>query len=197
MMPQGRDHIGSGGVKVGGAAQTRWVFVGKFTDDWPEEHRDLVGQIIIAFSQLERVLYLTPKRLRGGQLVVYEDWPGRFQNAVRCNQIEKECELVMAGDALHQVKAIVEDVRDVNDRRNWWVHGYWIDRGDGLKVVINAEEQKVPDVAELRALLADTRSARDRLNSVQWPALTPAERAKLPEAPEPKTYQRPGKRKGP
>jgi hypothetical protein len=40
-MPQRWDHTGAGGARVSGAAQMRWVFVGKPTT---EEHRDLVAR---------------------------------------------------------------------------------------------------------------------------------------------------------
>ena len=105
------------------SVMARWTFVGTFSDDWPSELRDLVGRVVIAFGQLERVLYLTPKRIRGEELLVYADWPDGFRNAERCNQIEEEAGLILVGERLEILKQIISEtgLREQASRRTDFV----------------------------------------------------------------------------
>jgi hypothetical protein len=46
----------------------------KFTDKWPSDLAQMVGLIAIAFTQLERVIYLAAKRNAKVPLI---EWEGR------------------------------------------------------------------------------------------------------------------------
>lgn len=171
--------------------QAPTIFVGKFTNDWPQLQAEVVGRIVIAFSQLERLLYLTPKRIRHMKLVVYRTWPVRFSVTDRCAQIEAEAAIVLVEDELARMKRIVARVLDVNERRNGIIHGSWIARADGERMVIRNEARQSVDNDTLVALLDEIRSVRDDLGTFNWPEPTSEQAAALRYSPQARHYKKP------
>ena len=163
---------------------------GKLTDDWPADQAELVGRILIAFSQLEWVLYLFPKRLRGERLIDYQDWPDRFGVEDRCRQIETEAATMLSAGLAGQLIALVARIRAVNEGdgrhlgRNDLAHGPWVTTPEGQKLLVGNGRGHTVQSQDLMWLLTEVRAMRDELNCIRCPKLTTAQKSKLRVAPK-------------
>jgi hypothetical protein len=88
------------------------------------------------------------------------------------------------------MKGIVAKVRDVNERRNGIIHGSWIARPSGERMVIRNEASQPVDNDTLNALLDEIRCVRDNLGTFNWPKPTAEQAAALREAPRARHYKR-------
>lgn len=94
------------------------------TDQWDDEITQVVGQITIAFAQLEHVLWVLPKRI---QRIAIRDWDalsGKEDIKGRCNQIRKHFAKYNLPE-LPVLDRLLNEVKRLNDDRNSVVHGRW------------------------------------------------------------------------
>ena len=148
----------------------------KFVDRWETELKGAVGDIALAFGDLQQVLRLTPKRIRH---IKWKEWKALPKNKNdakvmvdgRVKQIKAEYTAVH-GDMAPDVEAIIREVREINKLRNTIFHGLWVQNQNTTEPLILDSGRRVPiDVAALTDYARRIRTARDRLNEYQWPAV--------------------------
>jgi len=146
-------------------------------DVWDDEIFKVVGEITIAFAQLDHVMCFLPKRIKRKSVrdLSKQDWKDIKKNKFipnRCKQIRRE-----AGDCLDEAKRatlepLLAKALDLNDQRNSVAHGQWgykkaKPRGDILSRhrIWKGEDRRVI-FDELKGLRDNIRSLRDDLQSV-------------------------------
>ncbi|HEY0526852.1 MAG TPA: hypothetical protein VGD08_25895 [Stellaceae bacterium] len=155
------------------------VFTGKFTDEWPPDIKILMGELTIAFSQLERVLWLSIKRIRGMRIVDFRELSAPEMTNQMVRQLRKDITF-LSTEVGNFVAKYLDRVQDANKQRNDYVHGTWMMKPNGDRAMIRHEVYREIDVDALRELVDAVRQLRDGLNSVEWPTLAPEVVAKLP-----------------
>jgi hypothetical protein len=131
---------------------------------WPEGQLLLMGRIAVAFSQLEWVVFLSPKRLRDQKLGRYRnEWDQKKDLSVWCEQLKRDAQVLSGGQRAHLLN-LVARLERANEKRNDLFHRTWV----------------LPaDTDALRDLIVEIRELRDGLNEFAWPQLGTAAREKL------------------
>ena len=96
------------------------------TDMWDGKTCKIVGQIAIAFAQLEHVLWLSPKRIRNQNYSVWEAIAGIEPVPTRCQQI-RDAYAIMQMDQEKEasLESLLRAVVDLNEKRNGILHARW------------------------------------------------------------------------
>jgi hypothetical protein len=153
--------------------ETTTLFKMILTDQWDEETWKVVGQIAIAFAQLEHILWLSPKRIEKLDFSVWEGMAGRRAIPQRCDQISEAYAIKRINqDGEAELKKLLEKVKRVNKKRNSIIHGRWGCKKRNGEVISrhriwNNRDQGI-DVAKLRQLRDHIRELRDQLGRYPW-----------------------------
>lgn len=153
--------------------ETTTLFTMILTDKWDEKILKVVGQITVAFAQLEHILWVSPKRIKRLPFSKWEGMAGRMSIPQRCDQIRD----AYATKHMNQVKeaelnALLEKVDQVNGKRNSIIHGRWGCKKQDGRVVsrhrIWKGKDRGIDPAEFRQLRDQIRKLRDDLGRFPW-----------------------------
>jgi hypothetical protein len=148
--------------------ETTETFEMILTDQWDDEIAQVVGQITIAFAQLEHVLWVLPKRIEKMAIRDWDALAGKEDINGRCKQVR----MYFAKNKLPELAALdrlLNEVKRLNDERNSVVHGRW-----GCKKLYSGgpitsrhrfwrDRDKGVDLRELEDLRDRIRSLRDQL----------------------------------
>ena len=106
------------------------------SDKWDEPTCKVVGQIAIAFAQLEHILWLGPKRIDKLDLSVWDAMAGVVPIPERCRQIREAYALRhMNQNREAELEWLLKRVVRVNNLRNSVIHGRWgIKKKDGVVI---------------------------------------------------------------
>ena len=153
--------------------ETTTLFKMTLTDKWDVETFRVVGEIVIAFAQLEHILWLSPKRIEKLPFSVWEGMAGRATIPVRCNQIrEAYATKHMNQEREAQLELMLKKVVLVNDKRNSIVHGRWGCKKQEGQVVsrhrIWKSKERGVDLADMRQFRDVVRELRDQLGRFPW-----------------------------
>jgi hypothetical protein len=102
-----------------------WV---DLADDWRAKDAEIVGRIVIAFGQLEHLLFLTPNRMEGKQK--YKDYWTRDAEKMsvpdKVRRIREEhLRQFSRGINRHWSRMLTEIEQELSRERNNIVHGLW------------------------------------------------------------------------
>lgn len=153
--------------------ETTQLFKMILTDKWDEKTLKVVGQIAIAFAQLEQILWLSPKRIQKMPFTVWEGMAGRMSIPGRCEQIRNEyAKKHKNQDREATLNALLDRVIKVNEKRNSIIHSRWGCKKQDGKVVsrhrIWKGKDRGIDPAKLRQLRNQIRELRDELGRYPW-----------------------------
>ena len=146
------------------------------TDLWEPEIKTVVGEIAIAFAQLEHTLWVLPKRIKRLTLREWVELADVVSIPTRCAQIRAE----FAKRHMHQqqeaeLDELLKAVERVNEDRNAVIHGQWgckKDRPGGAVVSVHRvwkQKDRGADLEQLQNLRDEIRNLRDRLGRFVWP----------------------------
>ncbi len=153
--------------------ETTTLFKMILTDKWDEGTWKVVGQIAIAFAQLEHILWLSPKRIKKLRFSVWEGMAGKMPIPKRCEQIGKAYAIKHLNQEREaELKDLLKNVIRVNEKRNSIIHGRWgCKKQNGVVVsrhrIWNGRDRGI-DVAKLRQLRDHIRELRDQLGRYPW-----------------------------
>jgi hypothetical protein len=102
-----------------------WV---DLADDWRAKDAEIVGRVVIAFGQLEHLLFLTPHRIDGkGRYKDYWTRNGETTSVPEKIKRIREEHLRRFGRGInrHWSKLLTEIEQELNQERNRIVHGLW------------------------------------------------------------------------
>jgi hypothetical protein len=144
------------------------------TDMWEDETTRVIGEIAIAFAQLEHVLWVSPKRIRELSMNEWEQIAGESSIPARCRQIQ-EAHAIRAlnqnreGDLLHWLR----EAERVAKARNSIMHARWGCKKDKqMRITTRHRIWKNKDAgidhAKLVTLRNDIRRVRDELGRFKW-----------------------------
>lgn len=153
--------------------ETTTLFNMILTDKWDAGTLRVVGEIAIAFAQLEQILWLSPKRIRKLSFYDWEGIAGRVPIPNRCNQIKVAyARSNMTQEMEAELEKILRKVIVVNEKRNSIVHGRWGCKKQNGEVVsrhrIWKNKDQGIDLVKLRRLRDDIRELRDQLGRYPW-----------------------------
>ncbi len=153
--------------------ETSTVFKMILTDKWDERTAKLVGQITIAYAQLEHVLWLGPKRINKLPFSVWEAMAGRMTIPQRCEQIaDAYARKHLSQDKEAELDCLLKHVLEINDERNSIVHGRWgCKKKNGVVVSrhrIWRDLDRGTDAERLTQLRNRIRALRDTLGRYDW-----------------------------
>ncbi len=153
--------------------ETTTLFKMILTDQWDERICEVVGQIAIAFAQLEHVLWVSPKRIKKLPFSEWEAMAGRVSIPNRCEQIRKTYAtkyMDQVGEA--ELGALLTRIVKVNEGRNSILHGRWGCKKQNGAVVSRHRYWKKKDqgidVEKLSRLRDEIRELRDQLGRYPW-----------------------------
>jgi hypothetical protein len=98
-------------------------------DDWPPKVLELVGAIVIAFGQLEYLVWLAAKRRSGIRLVTYYAEHRDIRFGTYAKVIRKQ----HGGDT--KLNALIEEASKAANKRHDVVHALWGRRTDTGRLV--------------------------------------------------------------
>jgi hypothetical protein len=104
--------------------ETTETFKMILTDQWSDQIAKVVGEITIAFAQLEHVLWVLPKRIEKISLREWDGLAGKEDIKGRCNQVRT----YFTRNGLQgtpQLDILLNEVKRLNNDRNAVVHGRW------------------------------------------------------------------------
>ena len=140
------------------------------SDQWDDEITKVVGEIVIAFGQLEHVLWVAGKRSRKLSM---QEWAelreGGRTVPEKCRYLREEFTRQQMDDTLRSdLHQTLDKIVNLAETRNRIVHGRWgVKKLDG-KIIskhrIWQNRDAGVDVAKMIALRNGIRDARDRLN---------------------------------
>ncbi len=153
--------------------ETTTLFKMILTDKWEKGTLRVVGQIAIAFAQLEQILWLSPKRIKQLPFSVWEGMAGKVSIPNRCNQIrEAYATSHMNQEREADLENLLGKVIMVNEKRNSIIHSRWGCKKQNGEVVsrhrIWKSKDRGIDLVELRRVRDDIRELRDRLGRYPW-----------------------------
>jgi hypothetical protein len=106
--------------------ETTAVFKMILTDKWDERTAKLVGQIAIAYAQLEHVLWLGPKRIDKMPFSVRDAMAGRMTIPQRCEQVaDAYAKKHLSQEKEAELDGLLKQILEINDERNSIMHGRW------------------------------------------------------------------------
>ncbi len=148
--------------------ETTTVFKMILTDQWDDEISKVVGEIAIAFAQLEHALWVLPKRIKK---LTIDDWAGiagKVPIPTRCAQIRESFALKhMNQHQEAELDSLLKAVERINEDRNSVVHGRWGCKKVDGKITSRHRFWRERDqgvvIADLKVLRDDIRTVRDRL----------------------------------
>src|SRR5690242_3468042 len=99
--------------------ETTGVFSIILTDMWDDEVKRTVGEITIAFAQLEHALWVLPKRIKELNIREWADIAGTVSIPARCQQIRDAfAQKHMNQELEAQLESLLGAVERVNEFRN-------------------------------------------------------------------------------
>ncbi len=143
------------------------------TDKWDEGTWKVVGQIAIAFAQLEHILWLSPKRIGKLDFSIWEGMAGMISIPQRCNQISDAYAMKnMNQEREAELENLLKKAIQVNEKRNSIIHGRWgCKKQNGVVIsrhrIWKGRDRGI-DVAKLRQLRDHIRELRDQLGRYPW-----------------------------
>ena len=153
--------------------ETIQLFKMILTDNWDETIWKIVGEIVVAFAQLEQILWLSPKRIEKLEYSAWEGMAGRATIPQRCCQIaEAYAKRQMNQEREAELEELLHKVVGVNEKRNAVVHARWgCKKQDGqvtsLHRIWKGREQGL-DLSQLSQLRDNIRQLRDQLGRYPW-----------------------------
>src|SRR5947207_738062 len=149
--------------------ETTEAFKMILTDQWDDEITKVVGEIAIAFAQLEHVLWLLPKRIDELSLSQWAAMAGKESIPDRCKRIRQRfAKKEISPERLARLDTLLNKIKKTNNVRISVIHGRW-----GCKKSSSGEikslhriwkkQDKGVDIIELQQLRNDIRSLRDKL----------------------------------
>lgn len=106
--------------------KTTTVFKMILTDEWTDEILRVVGEIAIAFAQLEHGLWVLPKRIKKLSIADWTGMAGKVPIPTRCQQIKDAFALKhMNQEQEAELTSLLNDVERINADRNSVIHGRW------------------------------------------------------------------------
>jgi hypothetical protein len=153
--------------------ETTRLFKMILTDNWDVSIWQVVGEITVAFAQLEQVLWLSPKRIQRLEYTVWEEMAGRATIPQRCSQIaDGYAKRQMDQKREAELESLLQNVVAVNARRNSVVHARWGCKKKNGQVVSRHRIWKGKDhglhISQFLQLRDDIRNLRDRLGRYPW-----------------------------
>ncbi len=153
------------------AKSPKWIL----TDTIPAPLLRVTGQITIAAGQLDYVLLLAYKRVRGKGMKIGMEEAEELRDVKKLTKaIKKEFGDWTSDPGAHQeLHEILNDYWKAYQRRHTVIHGIFVKMSDGSFGRYYSDKPKVPvksvnygaEVADLRDLRNELRSVRDRLHS--------------------------------
>ena len=153
--------------------ETTEIFKMILTDKWNQETSQVVGEVAIAFAQMEHVLWLSPKRIKKLPYSVWEGLAGRVSIPDRCAQIrDAYATSCMNQDQEANLEHLLKKVIVVNNKRNSIIHGRWgCKKREGQVIswhrIWKNQDQGV-NVVEMQKLRNEIRELRDKLGRYPW-----------------------------
>jgi len=151
--------------------ETSEVFSMILTGLWDDDVKKIVGEITIAFAQLEHVLWLLPKRL--DKKMTLQEWAAiadTLKIPRRCQQIRDYYgRRHMNQEPEAKLDVLLGEVEELNEKRHSVVHARWgckkaYSRGPIVSTHrIWKDEDKGVNLAELTALARRVQHIRDEL----------------------------------
>jgi hypothetical protein len=143
------------------------------TDQWDQATRIVVGEIGIAYAQLEHVLWLGPKRIKGLTIQVWDAIAERRTIPDRCREILQHYEHKhMHQDREASLNGLMTRVLKAADARNSIFHGRWGCKKQQGAIVSRhrywRNKDRGVDTQRLIALRDEIRTLRDELLHFPW-----------------------------
>ena len=153
--------------------ETTKLFSMILTDSWNEEITQAVGEVAVAFAQLEHVLWISPKRIRGLRFLDWEAVAGMIPIPQRCDQIaDAYASRKMSQDREAKLERLLSKVKKVAKRRNAVIHARGGCKKSQGKLVSSHRVWKGVDYGVNRRdfiqLRDDIRILRDQLGRYSW-----------------------------
>jgi len=129
----------------------------------------VLGEIAIAFTHLEHILWLSPKRLASIPFDEYLEVAEDSSIPQRCDDLESNYgKKVMDQQREGRLWSILGRVREVTRRRNEVFHALWIEQQDGKPVRNKQGKILTADLDTMMRLRDDIRAVVQELNSYPW-----------------------------
>ena len=150
--------------------ETTTVFKMILTDQWDAEITKVVGEITIAFGQLEHVLWLLPKRIDELSIRQWAAMAGKKSIPDRCKVIRQRFAREPTNrERLPDLDSLLNTVKKINNDRIAVVHGRWGCKKDAPGGAITSlhriwkEQDRGVDLQVLNTLRDKIRTLRDDL----------------------------------
>jgi hypothetical protein len=140
----------------------------KLIDDLGPEVLDLMGRIVITSGQLEWLIFLTTKRLRGAELRTYREvWNESAPVSKWCKQLADDAK-VLQPPLREALESIVKSAEELIPKRNELFHGTWMLQHDGTKTIARFGRKLRADPGTIQSFLDRLRRTRDQLRAFPW-----------------------------
>jgi hypothetical protein len=145
------------------------------TDSWDDDIWLAVGQIAVAFAQLDHILWISPKRIKEIPIKSWEKMTKQMTIPKRTKEIKDSYKAKIPTPTLEKqrhLEKILQKVCNAADKRNAIMHARWgCQKSDGKiteRFRIWKGKNLGVDISSLNKLRDEIRKLRDELGRYEW-----------------------------